>query len=204
MGAEIPWKNPGPVKNPEKLKRTKGRYHMEKREYREAIKHFERAFEIQDDMVEAYKDLGWAYLNIHEFHEAVRVYRKLLDIEPDNRIAHNNIGFAFRMADEPDSAVAAYEYALEWIPHDLSILNRLGELYYTYGRHREAADISARCHELEPNLVSCREVLSKSYFALGEYYLQEGYIDSVEVVHELLLKIDARKAEELIEMRNQQ
>ncbi len=39
---------------------------------------------------------------------------------------------------------------------------------------------------------------------MGKYYLQEGNIDSVEVVHKLLLKIDARKAEELIEMIKRQ
>lgn len=182
----------------------RGRYHMDRSEYQEAIKYFERAIEIKGDMVEAYKDLGWAYLSIQGFHEAVRVYRKLLDIEPENRIAHNNIGFAFRMADEPDSAIVAYEFALEWIPDDLFILHRLGELYYSLGRYRPAADISARCIDVESRFIQCREILANSYFALGEYYLQEGYRDSVDVVYELLLKLDARKAEELTKLKNRQ
>ncbi len=182
----------------------RGRYHMERKEYREAIRYFERSIENKNEMIEAYKGLGWVYLNLHEFREAIRVYRELLDIDPGNNIAHNNIGFAFRMTNEPDSAVTAYEFALEWIPHDLSVLSRLGELYYNLGQYHRAAEISAQCHELEPQLIPCRQVLSKSYFIIGENYLQKGYIDSVDVIHELLLNIDSQKAKELLKLKNQQ
>jgi protein O-GlcNAc transferase len=60
-----------------------------------AIPQWEKAVEIDPNLVNAYYNLGLVYQKLGKHDEAIEVYKKVLDINADDIGAHKNLGFLY-------------------------------------------------------------------------------------------------------------
>lgn len=84
----------------------------------EAITAYERAIEIQPDLVRAHAELGTLYLEQARSHDALRVYQRLAQLTPNDYVVHHRLALVYRELDQVDRALEEAQTALRKAPAD--------------------------------------------------------------------------------------
>lgn len=142
----------------------------------DAIKHYERALELNSDDVKAANNLGDVLASQGRTDEAIGWFRRALEIYPDYVVAHNNLANALEMQGRIDQAVRHYRRALRIEPDNADVHYNLANALYSHGRLDEAVghyksavqirpdDVSTRC-----NLADTLRVQGKLDEAISQY-----------------------------------
>jgi len=126
----------------------------------EAIKHFERAVELDPDFFHARYNLARALDLAGHSDEATEQYRETLRLEPDDAPAPNNLGILLANAGQTDEAIALYERAITLVPHFAAAHVNLGVALAARGEiekaipHFEQASRHKQTPETYTNLMS--------------------------------------------------
>jgi len=127
-----------------------GGYYYEQRNYRRAIEHHKRAFELNPEFKESLLNLGAAEEESGQVDSAFTHVRLLLRLSPQYAPAWYALGNLYARIDRPDSAASAYRSAVRLDPDLAQAENNLGVVLERMGRFEEAAAHYERALTLQP------------------------------------------------------
>ena len=133
---------------------------LQKGKVDEAIAHFQKAFEIKADNLEARANLGSALLHKGELDEAIAQYYKAIEIKPDSALAHYDLANVLLQKGQVDEAIAHYEKAIEIKPDDADVYNNLGVVLFQKGQVDQAIAHYRKALEINPQNVQARANLA--------------------------------------------
>ena len=132
-----------------------GRMHLHKKEFKEAIEYFEKAFELLQGYQEklaihqlVYPDLGEAYIGLREFEKAKPVLKKAVGINRKDKNAHFYLGLAYDEEGDLDKAIGHYEEAIKNNPKAENAYNNLAIIYLKKKMHGDAKRILSKAVDI--------------------------------------------------------
>ncbi len=132
---------------------------------KEAIRHWERAIEIQPDFSSGYRNLGIIQTRIYKNHDtAIQYFNKSLEYEPDNPMTYFNLGMASEARGNYLAAIDYYNQSLSLDSLAINTRSRLANVYYGLGEFKMAITINQEIMRIAPE-----EALP--YVNLGNYYI---------------------------------
>jgi tetratricopeptide (TPR) repeat protein len=128
--------------------------------HREAVEHYNRALDMQrkgfayqavleyraavkaeDQMEEAWSNLGNVYADKQHYAEAIRSFQKAMTIRPDNPITLNGYGAALYRTGKTTQAMDLFRQALAMNPNLTAASNNLAKALEESGHHEEALQV---------------------------------------------------------------
>ena len=116
-----------------------GRYYLALGQKDEAVKHFEKAVEIDPLYKIVHNQLAYSYLNIGDYEKSLVAINKYIEIAPDEANPYDSRGDICAAAGRLDDAIASYRKALEVKPDFSHSLMSLGFMYL-FDKRYEPAD----------------------------------------------------------------
>jgi len=104
-----------------------------------AIKHFERAAQLDRTYVAAYHQLGKCYLRLGDTEKAVKLLRDVLAVKPRIVAARVDLGMAYVDAKQTDEAVHVFNEVLSLKPNQARAQLGLAQCQYEKGNWLEAS-----------------------------------------------------------------
>lgn len=150
-------------------------------DYTDAIRWLGRAVQGDSSNVEAWYDLGRAYMHVGNFTEAERAFARVIAIDPHEPRALNNLGLSYEAQNRTDEALATYRRAIDAqrnLPRssEQPLLN-LGTLLNKKGRYADAIAPLRRAIAVAPSSSRCHEELSKAYVGTDENLLAQNEME---------------------------
>lgn len=150
-----------------------GRVHFDQQSFEEAIKQFEFAMNLRDDVSYVYKYLADAYRAVGRFVEAEEKYRAYLKTDEADGEAQNNFGYVLEANKKWEEAVLHYKRAVELCPDNAQICRNYGAILNFLDRGDEAIEAYRMALAADPKspwlysdiiqLLSRRHDIDKAY-----------------------------------------
>ncbi len=126
-----------------------GLLHMQKKDYREALKNFKKARELAPESDEVYFRLGAAYERMGSWIRAVYHLRKAIRLNPENAEALNYLGYMFaEKGIRLNEALELITKALRIEPENGYFVDSLGWVYFQKGWFQKAKEELERAVKL--------------------------------------------------------
>ncbi|MGV9199348.1 MAG: tetratricopeptide repeat protein [Promethearchaeia archaeon] len=157
-----------PINN---LLKIASQYYQNK-EYKKAVRLLKFILNIDDNVTEAWIDLGLSYRRLKQLDDSVYAYKRALKLDNSNELVWNNLGYAFYKMNDYHNAVDAYHQALELNPDFEFPLNNLIEIsrrYYKKEKFKEAINLLKIIVQHQPDNASNWINLGLSYSKVGEF-----------------------------------
>ncbi|MBI5207974.1 MAG: tetratricopeptide repeat protein [Candidatus Firestonebacteria bacterium] len=159
-----------------KLKRTllaeeyfnKGNELYRKRDFEEALKHFNNAIKIKENFVKAQIRIGDCYVSLQKYNEAVKEYKQLLSLAPNIYEVYSNLAYIFNIQGFYDRAIEECDKAIKINPYFPNSYNNMGYAYMKKGLYEEAIREFEKAIELSPNYSNAIRNLEKTKNLLGK------------------------------------
>lgn len=116
------------LQNPEDLY-SQGNKYRDRQKYKEAIKCFKKAVEINPDYKEAWHTLGRTYGDVGKYDKQIECQKNALNIDPSMNRAWVNMGWAYEQLEDYENWLKCNEKALEIDSTYYAPLYHIG-LYY--------------------------------------------------------------------------
>ena len=146
----------------------KARACMNLKEFKLALKCFNKVLEYDSENFETLNEIGLCYHYSQNHDKACQYFNNLLKIQPDNVEILINLGDCYLGLGDFDLAMEYVDKALNIDPNNLTGLSTKFEIYDEKGDYSNALKIINRCVEFERNLPSL--ILKYSLLAdLGRY-----------------------------------
>ncbi len=131
--------------------------------YADAEKVLMQSVHIDENLAEAYYNLGLLYQNENEFEKATTFYKKVVLINPQDSQAYELLGECCQALDNVQDAIVFYDTALRIDPKSLNSAVNLAQLYLYYNNYTDAIEV------LKIALVTHSDQ-KELHFALGDIY----------------------------------
>ncbi|MHC4396114.1 MAG: tetratricopeptide repeat protein [Planctomycetota bacterium] len=151
----------------------------------EAIKHFDRALEINPKYHKARNNKGVMLFTLGRFEEAAVCFNKILELKPDFHEAHSNLGMALYKLDSTDEAIKHWKQAIQLNPTDLRLYFNLGSAFTKKNQLDEAAAYFNKAWRMKPDWPEVHYNLGLVYYRQGKLHLAAEHS-----AHALRLKPD--------------
>jgi tetratricopeptide (TPR) repeat protein len=141
------------------------------KEYREAIKAYEKALELNPDFPEALNNLGVVLVALgadENAKEAIEKYNLALTKKPGYAAAFYNWGNLLRETGDLPGAIEKYQGALNSTPNDPDILYNLGYVFNASEQYEEAIESYRKALEAKPDDADILHNLGISLFSSGQ------------------------------------
>ncbi len=140
-----------------------------RKQYADAIMHFQKAIAGRDKFYDAIANLGAVFLAQKRWEEAIEQYEQLTreQLYPTPDLAHANLGWALFNLKRYGEAREQYRLALFLNPQLCLAYNNLGLLYEATGDYGEAIESLERAAE------QCSKY-AEPHFHLGRLFLKTG------------------------------
>jgi tetratricopeptide (TPR) repeat protein len=137
-----------------------------------AIKSFEKAIEINPDIVLPWIGLGIIFKSNKQYNKSVDVYLRAKELTPENEEVWHNLGISYRELNLFENAIEAFLKASELKPEDEQNWINLGILFSKTNQYNEAMNAYLKYIEIEPNNSIVWETIGLIY------YMQNKFLDS--------------------------
>ena len=128
-----------------------GLIHMLQDQRQEALEYFRSAVKIDDEMFEAYIQMGRLLLQEERPEEARPCLERAVELNPQTAPPHRFLGQCLELLTQPDAAISAYRQAVKCNPHDAASLSALGFLLDQAGENLEITTLFCKQGvDLEP------------------------------------------------------
>ncbi len=111
---------------------NKGSDELQAENYKKALKHFEKAVEIDSEFVFAWDNIGVCYRRLGDLDKALYAYNKSLEIDPEGPLPLQNIAIVYQYKKEYDKAIKAYEKLADLDSSNPEIYYGIGQIYTMY------------------------------------------------------------------------
>jgi tetratricopeptide (TPR) repeat protein len=165
------------------LKRYGDRY-LDKKDYKNAILHYNAALIKQPDLYPALGNLAILYSQTGEYNKAISILKKMIELKPEESyIAEKNLADIYEVNKIYDQAIKYYTLAAEKAPYPSHLYSKLGNLYCK-------TDQCAKAVEAFRNAISSRSDIKLHYQGMLErdYFRISDRPDVQEVISQLLEK----------------
>ena len=132
----------------------KARACMNLKEFKLALKCFNKVLEYDSENFETLNEIGLCYHYSQNHDKACQYFNNLLKIQPDNVEILINLGDCYLGLGDFDLAMEYVDKALNIDPNNLTGLSTKFEIYDEKGDYSNALKIINRCVEFERNLPS--------------------------------------------------
>jgi type IV pilus assembly protein PilF len=121
-------------------------------DYPKAVKHFERALDIDGNFSEAANNLGSAYLSMGKFDKAIASYKRAISNPQyqNTAMALYNLGMVYYRLSKFDEAMDSYKESLKRFTNFFMPYYGLALCYNAKGQYGDASAAMARAVELDP------------------------------------------------------
>ncbi len=126
-------------------------YFRAKEQVDSALKEYEKALELDSNLVEALVDRGHVYSEKNDLDLAIKDLNKALGLNPKCVDAYNNRGAVYWKKDKPDLAIRDFNDALSLNPKFAVAYNNRGTAYYHKGELDGAIQDYDQALTLDPN-----------------------------------------------------
>ena len=114
---------------------------------------------IKPDYVDAYYNMGNAFLGQHKLEEAIEAYKKAITIKPDNIDAYYNMGNAFLGQHNLEEAIEAYKKAITIKPDYVDAYYNMGIALKNQGNLEEAIQAYKKVLAFKPDNVDAYSLM---------------------------------------------
>ena len=145
----------------------------QKKEYKKAREHLQKAIAIDPTLTDIYLPLGVCCFNTNEFDKSEEYLVQSLKVPGDHSDAHFHLGVIYQMKKDFRNAITMFENAKKDKTYFLGSLAKIGEIYYHLEEYESAIDV------LEQGLSSLKEKDEESHayrYLLAECYEQQNKI----------------------------
>ena len=149
----------------------------------EAIRHFEKALQINPEYHNSHFNLGLASFQKGKIEEAIGHYRAAIQAEPNFAKAYCNLGVAYFQEGKTEQAVGSYFRAIEIKPDYVDALYNAGLSLYHLRRVEEAIQYFGKAIEIDP-------ALADAYYYLGLCWDQKGDLQEAIRNYEQFIKLE--------------
>ncbi len=149
-----------------------GKLYLEDKDYKDAVKNFDKAVKIKPDFAEAYVGLGSSYLKLEKYEKALYNYQKAIQIEPDYIFAKEKLGQVYMISNNLNSAEKVFGEIIEKDSGNIIALESLGDIAYKKMDFIKALDFWQKALKLNKNSLD----LEKKYESLNDYV--KNYINT--------------------------
>lgn len=158
--------------------------------YKEAVRYFDKALEINPNDSESYAGKAVVYLWMNDPDTALQFAKKAVQLAPDNEAAITNLGYIYIQLGITSEAITEYKRFLANNPFSAHCYYNLGYAYAIGSRTREAADAFKSAIRINPKFASAYNNLGWCLWSEGKYsealsaferasQLQPKYVDAI-------------------------
>lgn len=127
---------------------------------------------INQDVVEAYKQLGKRLQNEDKPVEAWQWYTKAISITPKDPEIYRDLGSLYGQQQQWQEAIKCYQKALEINPNMVDVYRYLATALTNVGKHKKAYKVWHKAYSLKPEIATAEE-----HFILGNTMLEMNLLD---------------------------
>jgi type IV pilus biogenesis/stability protein PilW len=166
-----------------------GMAEFEKGNYKEALKHFERAIRLNPDIARIYNEIGTCHLFLKDNSKAIPYFEKAITLDPEMAEAHNSLGIALfglgRLSEAEmhfQATLASPDYGTQFLP-----LYNLGNIYLMQERYDIALEYYNKALAEESKItaeyrINIHHRLADTYYKMGNYSDAMAHYDKVIVL----------------------
>ena len=126
----------------------KGDRYLDRRQYRQAIKEFQKALQIEPYNVQAYYKLATTYNSMGQPQQAITYLKKIIEIKPNDANAHSSIAFTYSFLGQFREARECFEKAIQIDPNFAQAYFGLGLAYLDSARYDKGIENLKKAKEL--------------------------------------------------------
>ncbi len=139
-------------------------------DYKQAIKLYHCAVELDSSLALAWNNLGFSYCKIDDFHKGLEYLFISAKLEPENPATWNNIGYAYAGMGDYKKAMNYYRKATMELNSDWSpAWNNLGAAYGYMGDYQAEIIYCKKATQLDSNNASAWNNLGAAYNGIKDY-----------------------------------
>jgi serine/threonine protein kinase len=121
------------------------------KQYKEAIKAYEEAVQLDPNNAVAYRNKGVALNDLGRYEEAIKAYEEAIQLDPNNAVFYRNRCVALNWLGRYEEAIKAYEEAIQLDPNSAVFYRNKGVALSKLGRYEEAIKACEEAIQLDPN-----------------------------------------------------
>ena len=144
-----------------------GTIYKERGLFRQAIREYQIAREIEPGLPIIGYNLANVYKDNGRLDEAIAEYKNVLRINPNLPEVHYNLAIVYKRKDRVPEAIEEYRHVLELSPDHGDARNNLGNLYRTQGKLDSAIQEFETTLRTHPELAEAHYNLASTYEAKG-------------------------------------
>ena len=142
----------------------------------------ERAFQLNNQLLQAHITLGMIGTGTGRYREAIQHYNDALASDPTNADAYRGLAEAYEFLGELDRAESTYKRAIQLKPDYWAGYNVLGAFYFRNNKFEEAKEQFRHVIDLTPDN-------HLGYMNLGSMYYFAGMLNEAREMYEKSLEI---------------
>jgi tetratricopeptide (TPR) repeat protein len=185
-----------------------GEFNLNEKDNNSAETNFKKAYEYSDTSLNAYIQVGYAYITVGKLDIAETILQKGIEkYDYDFRLFYF-YGIAMQRTGGEEKAIEYFEKALNLSPNEMSVLSTLAMAYHSKKRYRESEEIYEKALKIEPenililnnyayNLcergVNLQKALSMSKKTIEKEPENPSYLDTYGWIYYMLGKYDTAK-----------
>jgi predicted Zn-dependent protease len=143
-----------------------GAAHLMARDYRSALREFERGLELNPRTPTLHALYGQALMYTGEIERAAQAFRRELEINPNDFEANIYLGVLLKKEMKNDEALGYLQRAAQVRTNDLNARYHTGGIYLTMGKVAEAQRLLEDVTKDAPDFLEAHVLLAQAYYRL--------------------------------------
>ncbi len=168
--------------------------------YKEAIRAFEKAIELDPANITILRQEGKAFTDMGNISEAIRVFDKIIELNPNDTEAWYNKGSILYNLSEYNESIHAYERASEIDPKYKDAWIQKGQILSKMGNYEEALIAFDKAIELNSNDVDAWFNRGRILESLGRYEEAVKSYDKVLAIEPSFAKAIFNKSKAMMQL----
>lgn len=153
-----------------------GKEQLDKKNYKDAIKYFTQAIEVNLKYAKAYHDRGICFDHRKKFKEALKDYEMASYLKPKDSDTYNAMGVVYQEMKNIEEALMSYNKAIKYDSLNADAWNNRAVIFNDRGEY-----VKAEHDYLKAIKCSKKEKLGMSYTNLGAMYIDmKKYKNAIE------------------------
>lgn len=141
-------------------------YFHDKRNIEKAIEYYNKALRLNPNNYYSYGGLAAAFVEKRKFREALEYCNKAIEIKKQDILIYILLVVIYESLGETILAKDAFRKALKYFDNNLAaIYNRLANIYFQLGLHKEAEYYCKEAIKIDPNEAGLHNNLAKIYLS---------------------------------------